>query len=95
MAFGAHDVQPAKRHYFIVFEIGLRLGFAIELFPTRARHTIELAQVVEVIKLVVAEKSLLAFGQHFDQFLAQALLLGHELGVAAQQNVGTAAGHVG
>ena len=59
------------------------------------QHAVKALQVVEVIILLVRDEGLLALRQQFRHLLLQAGFLGHELGVAAEQDVRTAAGHVG
>ena len=51
--------------------------------------------MVEVDELVVVDELLLALGQLFGNLVGERLLARHELGVAAEQDVGAAAGHVG
>ena len=56
---------------------------------------IEAVEVVEVDEVGVVDELLLALGQLLDDLVGQRLLPRHELGVAAEQDVGAAAGHVG
>ena len=49
----------------------------------------------EVDELLVVDELLLALRQPLGDFVGQRLLARHELGVAAEQDVGAAAGHVG
>ena len=49
----------------------------------------------EVDEVVVVDELLLPLGQPLDDLVGQRLLPRHELGVAAEQDVGAAAGHVG
>ena len=51
--------------------------------------------MVEVDELVVVDEPLLALRQPLGDLLGERLLPRHELGVAAEQDVGAAAGHVG
>ena len=51
--------------------------------------------MVEVDELVVVDELLLALRQLLGDLLGEGLLPRHELGVAAEQDVGAAAGHVG
>ena len=49
----------------------------------------------EIGELLVFDEALFALRQPLGNLFGQALLPRHELGVAAEQNVGAAAGHVG
>src|SRR5262249_10298569 len=95
VALGSHDMQTAQPNHFIVLPIGLGLELAVHLVPLVAAHAIELLVVAEVIEVFIGHKLRLVFGQPFRDLALQRLVLGHELGVSAEQNVGTAAGHVG
>ena len=66
----------------------------------RSRSTCRAARgsavvVLEVVEVLVGDEVGLLRGTDSASFCLQALFLGHELGVAAEQDVGTAAGHVG
>ena len=89
-----HDVQAAQRHHFVVFLIGVLLVGRIQFGPSIVAHAIELLVVREVVEVLVGHELGFVLAQPLRHLLLQALVLGHELGVAAQQNVGTAAGHV-
>src|ERR1035441_1390795 len=78
-----------------MFQVGERLIGGEELVPHVAAHTIELLVVGEVIKVLVGYEPSLFLGEALGDLFLEALVLGHELGVAAEQDVGTAAGHVG
>ena len=65
-----------------------------DALPIGARHTVEAIDVEEVDELVVVDVLLLAPRYLFRDLLRQALLPRHVLGVAAQQDVRAAAGHV-
>ncbi len=60
-----------------------------------ARHAVEAVDVEEVDELVVVDELLFALRQLLGDLLGQRLLPRHVLGVAAEQDVGAAAGHVG
>ena len=75
--------------------VGLDFEAAEDLVPLVAAHAVELVVVREVIEVLVGHVLGLFGGQALGQLVLQAGVLGHELGVAAQQNVGAAAGHVG
>src|ERR1019366_1411661 len=78
--------------------VGNYLVAGVGLVPLPGRNLIFVATVIEV-----REVGIVRLGRDFAcydlerlrQPLLDALLLGHELGIAAQQNVGAAAGHVG
>ena len=79
MALGADDVQAAEGNHFLVIFVGLRFVLLKNLIPLGALRRSNGADL-ELIGIL----ALLAEG-----------FLGHELGVAAEQNIGTAAGHIG
>ncbi len=95
VALGAQNVQPAQRHHFVVLLVGLLLEAGVELVPLIAAHPIELVVMREVVEVLVGDVLFLILRQTLGHLLLQAGVLGHELGVAAEQNVGAAAGHVG
>src|ERR1019366_1403719 len=95
MALGGDDVQAAERDHFVMFQVGKRLIGGKELVPDIAADTIELLVVGEVVKVLVGHEPSLFLAQALGDLLLEALVLGHELGVAAGQDVGAAAGHVG
>ncbi len=95
VAFGGHDVQAAERDHFVVLRVGLRLEAGVELVPFVAAHAIELVVVGEVVEVLVGDVLGSPRADALGHLFLQAGVLGHELGIAAQQNVGTAAGHVG
>ena len=98
VAFGAENVQAADRGDFVVFLVGLRL-VAIEYFgPLVGGDDVLVSGVVpdRALGLVHIDLNLALGGaQRLRNSLLHALLLGHEFGIAAEQNVGAAAGHVG
>ena len=59
------------------------------------RDAVERVEVVEVDELLVFDEALFALREPLRNLFGQALLPRHELGVAAEQDVGAAAGHVG
>src|ERR1019366_5879749 len=70
----------------------------VGLVPLRRGNLIFVATVVEVGEVWIVRLGRDFAYHHLErlrQSLLDALLLGHELGIAAQQNVGAAAGHVG
>ena len=95
VALGGEDVQPAERDDLVVLGVGLRLEVPIDAFVIRPRHAVEAVEMIEVDELFVVDELLLALGQLLGNLLRQRLLPRHELGVAAEQDVGAAAGHVG
>ena len=60
-----------------------------------ALDAVEAVEVVEVDEVGVVDELLLPLGQPLDDLVGQRLLARHELGVAAEQDVGAAARHVG
>ncbi len=92
---GAHDVQAAQTHHHVVFRVRLRLEPRKQLVPLVAPHPVELVVVREVIEMFVGDILRLVFRQPLRQLFLQAGVLGHKFRVAAQQDVGAAAGHVG
>ena len=91
----ADDVEAAEIHDLVVFGVGLALEGAEDALVVRPRHAVEVVEVEEVDELVVVDELLLALGQLLGDFLGERLLPRHELGVAAEEDVGAAARHVG
>ena len=92
---GAGDVQAAERDDLVVLGIGLFFEPRIELIPTLPGHAVELAQMMEMVELLIAEERPLVGRQKLGDLLPETSVFGHELGISAEQNVGAAAGHVG
>src|SRR5205085_95702 len=59
------------------------------------RDAVEGVEVEEIRVLLVLDEALVALAQPLGDLLGEALLARHELRVAAEQNVGAAARHVG
>ena len=95
VALGRQDVQAAERDDLVVLGVGLRLEVLEDALVVRLRHAVERVEVEEIDVLLVLDEALFALRQPLGDLLGQALLARHELGVAAEQNVGAAAGHVG
>ncbi len=95
VALGRDDVEAADRDDLVVLGVGLPLQRREDPLVRRARHAIEVVEVEEVDELLVVDELLLALRQPLGDLLGQRLLPRHELGVAAEQDVGAAAGHVG
>ena len=95
MTLGAEDVQPAEGDDLFVFLVGLRLEVLEDPLIGRLRDAVERVEVIEVDELFVLDEALFALRQTLGNLLGERLLPGHELGVAAEQNVGPSAGHVG
>ena len=87
--------RPSERDDLVVLGIALRLEVLEDPLIGGLRHPVEGVEMVEVGELLVLDEALLALGQPLGDLLGQALLARHELGVAAEQDVGAAAGHVG
>ena len=79
---GADDVQAAERDHFIVLAVGLRLELRRD---DRASHSVRSGECRRR-RSAARRDPCPACCRRF---------LRHELGIAAEQNVGTAAGHVG
>ena len=92
---GGDDVQAAGVDDLVVLAIGLALEGVEDALVGLARHAVEAAQVVEVDELVVVDELGLFLRQLVGDLIGERLLPRHELGVAAEQDVGAAAGHVG
>ena len=95
VALGGHDVQPAQRRHLVVLLVGLRFEACVDLVPLVAAHAVELVEMGEVVEVLVGDVLDVLRREALGHLVLQAGVLGHELGVAAQQNVGAAAGHVG
>ena len=93
MALGAENVQPADGNHFIMLGVGDLLVALEKFVPLRRGDRKFLALVIEERDAFL--KARLIFFERRGDPLLQRLLLGHEFGIAAQQNVGAAAGHVG
>ena len=94
MALGREDVQAAQRHHLVVLGVGLRLEMLVDALVVRFRHAVERVEVKEIHVLLVVDEPLVALRQPLGDLFGQALLPRHELGVAAEQNIGAAARHV-
>ena len=81
---GRHDVQPAERSHLVVLLIGLRFEAEKHFVPLLERHPIELVVVRKVVEMGVGDILHVLGREPFRQFLFQALIFGHELGVAAR-----------
>ena len=98
MAFGAEDVQPAGLDHFLVLAVGVGFVAREDLVPLIGRDRVLIAGVVpnRAVGIVDVGFDLALRGaDRLRDSLLHALLLGHEFGIAAEQNVGAAAGHVG
>ena len=95
VALGAHDVQAPQGNYLVVLAFGLGFVAGEDLIPLRMRHAIEVPQVVEIMEFLIADKDFLADRELLGDLLLEAGFLGHELRIAAQEDVRAAAGHVG
>src|SRR5262245_3666015 len=108
VAFGAEDVQAAERDDFIVFGFALAGEVFVDGFPLVLRDLKDFAFVLEedhrnagngrssgigVFRFGTDDGGGLGVGHReaiFEEVLAR-----HEFGIAAEENVGTAASHVG
>ena len=92
---GADDVQAAEVDDFLVLFVGQALEVREDAIPVGALDAVEAVDVEEVDVLVVVDVLLFALDDLLGDVFVQALLARHVLGVAAEQDVGAAAGHVG
>ena len=92
---GAEDVQAAEADDLVV--LGFRLPSEVreDALPVRPRHAVEAVDVEEVDELLVVDELLFALRAAARRPPRRGLLPRHVLGVAAEQDVGAAAGHVG
>src|SRR5450432_4585120 len=95
VALGGHNVQAAKGRHLIVLMVGANLEAGISGVPLVAGHTVMLVVVGEVIEVLVGDEFRLVFRKPLGHFVLDGGVLGHELRIAPQQNIGAAAGHVG
>ena len=87
--------RPPSVDDLVVLPVGLGLVGREDALVLGPLHAIEAVEVIEVDEVRVVDELLLSLGQPLDNLIAQRLLPRHELGVAAEQNVGAAASHVG
>src|SRR5262249_55243918 len=97
VAVGSPEEEAAGLGYFFLLTIGGDFVKFVNLVPFLGRNN-------ELVARLVEERGLSVFPLAFDfalsssdrlrNSLLNALLLRHELGVAAEQDVGSAAGHV-
>src|SRR6266446_4506438 len=98
MAFGTENVQAADSGNFVVVFRGVGFVAGENLTPLVGGHGVLVSCVIpESAAGVVHIGADFALGgaQRLGDSLLHALLLGHELRVAAEQNVSAAASHVG
>src|SRR5579863_3492284 len=98
MAFRTEDMQTARGNDLVVFFVGLGLIAVINFIPLPGGNGVFISRVVpngggSVIH--VGFDFSLRCAARLSKTLLYALLLGHEFRIAAQQNIGSAAGHVG
>src|SRR5450432_1722666 len=98
MPFGSENVKPASSNYFVVLFVGLQFVALEYLVPLLGRHDILIPRVVpdRALGLIYFNLNLaLRCSERLRDSLLHALLFGHEFGIATEQDVGTAACHVG
>ena len=95
VTFSADDMQAAEVHNFLVLFVGLALEVPEDAIPVGALDAIEAVDVEEIHPLVVVDVLFLALRDLLGDALIETLLARHVLGIAAQQDVRSAAGHVG
>jgi hypothetical protein len=91
---GADDVEAAHVDDLFVLRLALLAEEREDAVPVGARDPIEAVDVEEVDELLVVHEARLIARKLLGNLLGQRLLAGHVLGVAAEQDVGAAAGHV-
>ena len=97
MALGAENEKPAGGSYVVVFFVGLRFVTDEDFIPLVGWNHVFIAGVIPDRTLAVVHFGLnlaLSGAQWLGNSLFDAFLLGRELGIAAQKNVGSAARHV-
>ena len=94
MPLRGDDVQPAHRDDVVVLCVGLVLERLEDALVGLSGHAIEVVEVIEVDELVVVDELRLGLREPFGDLVGERLLAGHELRVAAEQDVGSAARHV-
>src|ERR1700692_868817 len=97
MALRAQNVQPADRGHFIVLDVSLRFVAVQTLRPLVGWNRILVPVVIENGSLPIflwAFDLALCHAQLLRDSLLHQFLLGHELRIAAEQDVGTATSHV-
>ena len=98
MTFGAEDVQASEGGDFVVLFVSLLLVALEDFVPLLGGNYKLIAGVIPDRAFAIVNFGVnLSLGgtQRLREPFLHAFLLGHELGVAAKQNVGTAASHVG
>ena len=93
MPLGAEDVQATDFDHFVVVGISINSVAREDLVPLRGRH-LEFSALVIEQGCVSVGRTWRMFGQSLRKPSLYRFLLGHELRIAAQQNVCTAAGHI-
>ena len=94
VALGPDDVESALPDDAVVLGVGLLLEFLVAPLVIGARDAVEALEMEEIHELVVVDELLLALGQPLGNLIGQRPLAGHEFGVAAEENIRPAAGHV-
>ena len=104
VALGAEDVQAAEGDHFIVLRVALLGELVVDRLPLIGGHLKNLAFLLEQNHRHGRLRSLAPSappnhggrrGIGNRQFVLQAIIARHRFGIAAQQNVRAAAGHVG
>ena len=95
VALGADDVQAAERYDVLVLVSAQLPEVAVDAVPVRRLQAVEAVDHEEVDELLVVDVLLLALHDSLGDAFGNGLLTRHVLGVAAEQDVGAAAGHVG
>src|ERR1700732_529460 len=98
MTVGAQNVQSANCGYLVMLDVGLRFVAIEGVGPSVGGDGVLVAVVIKNRGLAIflgAFDFALGHAQLLRDSLLDQFLLSHELGIAAEQNVRAAAGHVG
>ena len=87
--------RPPSADDFLVLRGAVCLEVSVDAIPVASLDAIERVDHEEVDELVIVDELLFAARQLFGDAFVERLLASHVLGVAAEQDVGAAAGHVG
>ena len=88
-------VLATERRHFSAMLMKYQKLRLVDEYVARADDTVKRVEMEEIGVLLVLDEALFAFGQPLGDLFREALLPRHELRIAAEQNVGAAAGHVG
>src|SRR5579864_5002701 len=87
-------MQAAHADHVLVLGVSHRSMALEELIPLRRRDRVLVSLVVEKGRVLVALLKIVILHREREAFF-QSLLLGNEFGIATEQDVGSAPGHIG